>query len=619
MSDRPPPRGSKRGPHPQVPALCEQAVGHLRQGNAAAAEALLMQALDLDAADPDALQVMGLIREASGRSEEAEAFYRRSLRSNIRQAHVHHNLGSLLMARGDFDKAITSFRKAIRSKSDYAAAYVGLASIQHMLGKLDEAEESFRRAYLLQPGSSGAANGLASVLNDLGRSREAEAILRQALSLGHEAPLQQAMMHSTLALALESQQRLQDALACFDRAIALAPDQAPFIQNRARILQKLGRYEAAISEYERALSIEPGDTQAHRELNELLYRLDRKDAFLGSYDRALQGGNGQPSLVLGKVRFLLEGERFEEAYACLNQDLGDYESPVAHDLAGRASMGLGRFDEALEAYEAGTRLAPRNALLLANYATAALRAGDAARALRLARKALRNDSANQYALSIEGLAMRLLGQAQEETLNDYDSFVQVFDLEPPEGYTDIHSFNEELDAYLNRLHLDRKENIDQTLRHGTQTLGNIFGAGHGPVELLVARIEDAVGAYIAAMKQDRKHPFLKRRSSAFDFAGSWSSRLHDRGFHSNHVHVDGWISSCYYIALPDVVSDTEEKQGWLKFGEPEFDIGIKEPVRRFVQPKAGRLVLFPSYFWHGTVPFRSSQARTTIAFDVVPR
>lgn len=39
---------------------------------------------------------------------------------------------------------------------------------------------------------------------------------------------------------------------------------------------------------------------------------------------------------------------------------------------------------------------------------------------------------------------------------------------------------------------------------------------------------------------------------------------------------------------------------------------------RLVQPKPGRLVLFPSYWWHGTRPFHSTEPRTTIAFDVVP-
>jgi Putative 2OG-Fe(II) oxygenase len=37
-----------------------------------------------------------------------------------------------------------------------------------------------------------------------------------------------------------------------------------------------------------------------------------------------------------------------------------------------------------------------------------------------------------------------------------------------------------------------------------------------------------------------------------------------------------------------------------------------------VQPAPGRLVLFPSYMWHGTIPFHDAQPRTTIAFDVVP-
>jgi hypothetical protein len=71
--------------------------------------------------------------------------------------------------------------------------------------------------------------------------------------------------------------------------------------------------------------------------------------------------------------------------------------------------------------------------------------------------------------------------------------------------------------------------------------------------------------------------------------------------------------------LPDAVAGEEQKQGWIKFGEPSFEAGLKDPVRRAIQPKPGRLVLFPSYMWHGTVPFRDARARTTIAFDAVPQ
>ncbi|HUJ02563.1 MAG TPA: putative 2OG-Fe(II) oxygenase, partial [Rhizomicrobium sp.] len=125
--------------------------------------------------------------------------------------------------------------------------------------------------------------------------------------------------------------------------------------------------------------------------------------------------------------------------------------------------------------------------------------------------------------------------------------------------------------------------------------------------------------YITRLAADDRHPLRNRRRNDFAYAASWSSRLHDCGFHVNHVHPKGWISSVYYVAVPDAVEDERQKQGWLKFGEPGFDAHIADPIRRTVKPKPGTLVLFPSYMWHGTVPFHSSQDRTTIAFDVVPK
>ena len=47
-------------------------------------------------------------------------------------------------------------------------------------------------------------------------------------------------------------------------------------------------------------------------------------------------------------------------------------------------------------------------------------------------------------------------------------------------------------------------------------------------------------------------------------------------------------------------------------------MGPGNAVRRHVQPRAGRLVLFPSMFWHGTSPFQEPATRLTIAFDVMP-
>jgi hypothetical protein len=85
-----------------------------------------------------------------------------------------------------------------------------------------------------------------------------------------------------------------------------------------------------------------------------------------------------------------------------------------------------------------------------------------------------------------------------------------------------------------------------------------------------------------------------------------------------HIHPLGWISSAYYVQVPPEIVDSDVQGGGIKFGEPDIDLGDHGTARRAIQPTAGRLVLFPSYMWHGTVPFESDEPRMTVAFDVVP-
>ena len=75
----------------------------------------------------------------------------------------------------------------------------------------------------------------------------------------------------------------------------------------------------------------------------------------------------------------------------------------------------------------------------------------------------------------------------------------------------------------------------------------------------------------------------------------------------------GWLSSALYVALPPDLG--ENQAGWLKIGEPQAQLGVDLPPLRTIEPKPGRLVLFPSTMWHGTRPFEAGE-RLTVAFDV---
>ena len=69
------------------------------------------------------------------------------------------------------------------------------------------------------------------------------------------------------------------------------------------------------------------------------------------------------------------------------------------------------------------------------------------------------------------------------------------------------------------------------------------------------------------------------------------------------------------MALPDRAEDDLATAGWLKLGEAPLELGIDAPPVQRIEPKPGRLVLFPSWMWHGTVPFTAGE-RLTVAFDV---
>ena len=598
--------------------MLQRALEHLRRNQALEASALLDKILTQQPDEPEALQLMGVVRRMQGRADQAEALYCRSLALKPDQSQVHHNLGNLYFSQNRFDEAIAAHREALKLKPNYVEAHVNLGLAHYHKGELLAAEKCYRQALRIQPNFLIAKQSLGAVLNDLERPKEAEIVLRQALAIGSRDPQQVAIVEHNLGVSVSKQHRHGEALALFSSAQSKIPDMPAVDYNRATALQGIGRYEEAVVFYQRALASNPRDLAVHGDLNELLYRLGRDDLFLRSYDdaAALQPEAGE--LPQAKGIYLFMRESFAEALIEFERASRIYPNdPIPHDALGLTHARLNNFEIAVREHEAALTLNAKDPQFWRNYAETLLRLGDFKKGLETVDRAIELDGQHQSALALRGTALALLADARENELNNYQDFIQVVELEPPRGYPDMRSFNDDLNVYLDRLHTSVREPVEQSLRGGTQTMDNLFGRGHDLVERLRERLDEAVTAFIARMKESPDHPFLRRRGSGFGYSASWSSRLNDCGFHANHFHPMGWISSAYYVALPDAIADEAGKQGWLKFGQPNFDAGITE--RRVVRPQIGSLVLFPSYMWHGTTPFRSEQKRTTIAFDVIPK
>jgi tetratricopeptide (TPR) repeat protein len=519
-----------------------------------------------------------------------------------------------LSALGRPAEAAESFRAALRLKPDFVDAFFELGTLLHEQRQLDEAAKTFRQLLRVMPAHAPAKLALGAVLIDAGHPDEAETPLQRGVNEAQD-PRLKARLHGQLGLALRRQRKDEDALVQYDCALALDPGVPDLALHRAQSLQNLQRHVEALATFETALTHEPLNVGLHHHYNDLLYRLGRKDDYLKSYDRAPDS----QALLMDKAFFLSHEKRGAESLEIYQRLLmRDANDKAAAFGAANALTMLARHGEASAAYDALLARHSDNVELYSCAAEPAILGGDPERARALCEQGLRLSPYDQGCLASLSVAYRMMDDARDETLNGYDTLIRSFDLEPPPGFSDMESFNAELNASLDRLHPETREFIDQSLRGGTQTPDHLFGTGQALIEKLQLRIREAVARYVAEMKDDEAHPFLSRRSRQFRYTGSWSSRLRDCGFHVNHIHPDGWISSCYYIAVPDAVKDEVGRQGWIKFGESSFNVPLKNPVRRAIQPAPGRLVLFPSYMWHGTVPFHDMAARTTIAFDAVP-
>ena len=105
---------------------------------------------------------------------------------------------------------------------------------------------------------------------------------------------------------------------------------------------------------------------------------------------------------------------------------------------------------------------------------------------------------------------------------------------------------------LRGLHLDLHQPLEQSVRGGTQTDGPLFARIEPEIRALRAAIVAAVERHIAQLPPPRGRPPepLRPKRAPVRFAGSWSVRLAGAGFHANHIHPAGWISSAFYVALP---------------------------------------------------------------------
>lgn len=484
---------------------------------------------------------------------------------------------------------------------DSREAIVALAA--EALDTRREAEALPRVAAFLaaHPDDPGVLHWTALLHRELDQRERALPLLRRALAL---APGDAGLVHAVAQVELEAG---LPAARSFEAAVQLAPSRPDVRLGWIAALLAEGRGDRARDQLAALLQGNPGWIEGHRQFAQLAavtgareHMLDPLMGALGSHPQALE-------LHQLAAQLLLDAEEPAAAAESAARGLRGFPDDPGLRLAQAAAWDeMGEWTKAdllLEPF-AGSMETP----VLVRRARHLLRVHEAERVsseLEPHLDAMGAENLWPYA----ALAWRLAGDPRSDWLDGQPGLISATDLDPEDLDLDA------IRSTLNRLHAGSGRFLDQSVRGGSQTSGVLFARIEPELARLREALRTAVSRHIAALPPiDRAHPTLaRRRDAGVRFAGSWSVRLQAAGHHAAHHHPQGWLSSAFYVTVPPA----REDRGVLEIGGGPADLGLDLAPRLTVQPEPGRLVIFPSWLWHGTRPFSEGE-RMTVAFDVAP-
>jgi tetratricopeptide (TPR) repeat protein len=427
--------------------------------------------------------------------------------------------------------------------------------------------------------------------------------LQRAAALAPQEPL---ILHGLARTLLEAGLPSVDAYA---NALRVAPGDSALLMGLVSALCAEGRADETIPGLERALASEPRWADGHALLSRLRWSAGERDGFTSSFNEALQQHPRDMELRRQQILTLLHAEQWDAMLGSIEDGrsalgdlpLFDLNEAVVHDEQRDFATSGPLLERFADADDSTVQIRRVRHLL---------RTGRVPDAVELIDRWLGHaDQASFWPYA--ATAWRMTGDPRWDWLEGDERFVGVYDLQerlPPLQL---------LTSTLRELHSASGQFLEQSVRTGTQTAGNLFHRIDPVIVQLREAVRVAVEAHAARLpERDPSHPLLGAERKSVRFSGAWSVRLNAGGHHANHVHPLGWFSSALYIKLP--ASDGGDGAGSLTLGEPPVELDLDIQPFKVIAPRKGQLALFPSTMWHGTRPFSEGE-RITVAFDVARR
>ncbi len=587
--------------------LFDKARSALGAGDSRAAADFAARLLAMAPNQPQALHLMAVAERRNGRLDAARGLFESALVADPGNPEIHNNFANLLDEMQALGKARDHYRLAIERAPDYADAQINLAVVCRRMGAVGEGLKAARRGAELAPRNPRAWTILGQLREEAGDAAGATAALERALEI---APRNARALSAAALLELH---RGGAATARFERALTVSPGDPDLALGSAAARHAAGDTPGAKAALEALLAAAPEWIAAHSMLTKLHVASGEVERACESFQHALAHRPQDQVLWTAYLQTcfkLADYHGLSRVSADARRALGEH--PLVLGFAAVAADELGEHDRAasmLASLDSAAQSGDQPDGFAVALTRNLLRTGHTAEAAARARAATGRGVRALWPYL--ATAWRILGDRRWEELEGDPCLIAAVDL-PQAG-----ALLGDLIPVLRRLHTDHAPPLGQTLKGGSQTEGALFLRREPEIAALAGLLMEGVKTYVAQLPAAQEgHPLLAGGRDGLRYSGSWSVRLGGGGFHVNHVHPAGWISSAFYVVLPPPAPDADAHAGWLTLGEPPAELGLKLPPFRTIEPRPGRLALFPAYTWHGTRAFGAGE-RLTVAFDTV--
>jgi tetratricopeptide (TPR) repeat protein len=564
-----------------------------------------------------AVHLAGLIAKAVGDLSRAEDLMRRSLElpgtAPRARAEYANNLGNLLRGAGYPASAAAAYELAIELAALPQAA-IGLA---RALLELERPEEALQ----IIATHTGASTPLLAVLirsEALAQLGERQAALN-ALGAVSEVEKTRSSFWVALGSRLAALGRFEEAETALMPLLS-TPDAAAAILALGELRVMSRDWVNALEILRKGIQQFPHSIELHSRYAGLAWMMGDHRHFADPMRKALAERPTNSGLRLALVTALGNAGFHDEAEQILRAgQLLRPNDPHFLSLLSLRCAETDRLDEAAQWIETAFSIAPEFELVREHAAIVALCQQQPDVALTHTEWLTSRRPLGQFAWALHTTALRTAARNEWRRVADPDAVCHTRILTPPAGYVSIEAFNAKLADRLRARHNLAAHPLVNSVRQGTQVEILPEAEADPIIREFFEMIRAPIASVIASMPEDSTHPLHSRKAEDFQFSGCWTVRLRGgSGKHVSHIHPRGWLSSAYYVEVPETIAPDPNRGGWLRFGDPPYPIKDLAPSG-WVQPKSGTLALFPSYQWHGVEPFAGKSERITIAFDIVPR